>query len=95
MTLARMKAEERNDNMTRKVKKIVYNVAVGKPDVKPDAPSHVKGVREGNQPGSLEKEAGIHQIDQARAIADARRSTGISPEMENPVDPAMPNLPPA
>lgn len=73
---------------------IVHNISVGKPDVKPDAPSHVKGVREGNQPGK-KKEAGIHHVGQSKAISDARRSTGINPEMHDPIDSSMPNLTPA
>jgi hypothetical protein len=81
--------------MTEKVEKIVYNIRVGKPDVRPDALAHVKGVREGNQPGSLEKETGIHHVDQSKAVAAARRSTGIGPDMHNPIDPDMPNLTPA
>jgi hypothetical protein len=81
--------------MTKKVLKIVYNIRVGKPDVKPDAPSHFKGVREGNQPGGMEKEAGINHVDELRTVADSRRSTGISPDMHNPIDPDMPNLTPA
>ena len=81
--------------MTRKVQKIVYNVRVGKPEVKPDAPSHVKGVRMGNQPGNAEKEPGINHKDPLKTVADSRRSTGISPDMHNPIDPDMPNLTPA
>jgi hypothetical protein len=90
-----VKDKKRKDDMTRKVEKIVYNIRVGKPDVKPDAPSHVKGVREGNEPGSLEKEAGINHVDEFRTVADSRRSTGISPDMHNPIDSDMPNLTPA
>lgn len=81
--------------MTRQVEKIVYNIRVGKPEVKPDAPSHVKGVRMGNQPGNTEKEPGIHHVDPLKTVADSRRSTGISPDMHNPIDPDMPNLTPA
>lgn len=81
--------------MTKKVMKIIHNISVGKPDIKPDAPSHIKGVREGNQSGNTDKEAGVHQVDNSKAVADSRRSTGITPEMENPIDPDMPNLPPA
>lgn len=81
--------------MTRKVERIIYNVRVGKPDIKPDSPSHVRGVRQGNEPGSLEKEAGIHHIHSLKTVADSRRSTGISPEIHNPIDPRMPNLTPA
>jgi hypothetical protein len=81
--------------MARRVEKIVYNIRVGKPDVKPDAASHIKGVRMGNQPGSTEKEKGINHVDPLKTVADSRRSTGISPDMHNPIDPEMPNLTPA
>lgn len=81
--------------MAKKVEKIVYNIRVGKPDVKPDAASHVKGVRMGNQPGNMEKEAGINHVDALTTVADSRRSTGISPDMHDPIDPDMPHLTPA
>ena len=81
--------------MTKKVLKIVYNIRVGKPDIKPDGPSHFKGVRQGNQPGSMDKEPGINEVDQFKTVADARRSTGIRPDSHNPIEPDMPNLTPA
>lgn len=81
--------------MPKRVKRVVYNISVGKPDVKPDAPSHVKGVRQGNQPGAKDKEAGIHHLHNNKAVADSRRSTGIVPESSNPIDSSMPNLTPA
>ena len=65
-------------------------IRVGKPDTKPDAPSHTKGVRQGNSPGSYEKQVG-HRKD---GKADARRSTGVSPKRHNAILPIMPNLPP-
>jgi hypothetical protein len=95
MTIVPVKTKERKDNLTKEVKKNIYNIQVGKPDVKPDAASHVKGVREGNQPGNTDKEPGIIHVDQFKTIADSRRSTGVSPESHNPIDPDMPNLTPA
>ncbi|SNQ52148.1 conserved hypothetical protein [Frankia canadensis] len=65
-------------------------IRVGPPDVSPDAPSHVLGVREGNAVGSYEAQSGHH----ADGTADARRSTGIRPADRDPLSPAMPNLPP-
>ena len=93
--------------MSKKVRKIITNIRVGKPDVKPDASAHIKGVRQGNEPGSLEKQEGIIWKPDARipdtqgldsggiAIATARRSTGIAPEDSDPIDPKMPTLTPA
>ncbi len=75
--------------MTKKI----ANVRVGKADVKPSAPSHVKGVRMGNAPGSTEKQAGI--IDEGQwAWATPERSTGIAPDSKGPIDDDMPTLTP-
>jgi hypothetical protein len=65
----------------------VTDLKVGKRQVKPDAPAHVKGVHEGNEgrPGP-----GVT----ADGRATAERSTGINPKHKNPIDPRMPNLPP-
>lgn len=65
-------------------------IKVGKPDVKHDAPSHVPGVKQGNQPGKYEKSAG-HNADHTSTAA---RSTGINPGKRGPIDPRMPNLSP-
>jgi hypothetical protein len=66
------------------------NIRVGKPDVRPDGPSHVKGVRQGNEPEGYRKQMG-HRED---GTADARRSTGIGPKKHNAILKTMPNLPP-
>ena len=65
-------------------------IKVGKPDVKPDAPAHTKGINEGNQ-GPYEKQAG--HLPNGRSTA--ARSTGINVKGEEPIDPRMPNLSPA
>ena len=71
---------------------------VGKPETKPDAPSHTAGVKQGNARGNLEREKGIVSAPagdlREGAKATARRSTGINPEARDPIDPRMPNLPP-
>ncbi|HZS21518.1 MAG TPA: hypothetical protein VFA63_11090 [Pseudonocardiaceae bacterium] len=64
-------------------------IRVGKPDVKIDAPTHVKGIHQGNT-GPYDKQPGHHQD----GTADARRSTGIYPKRHNPILKIMPNLPP-
>jgi hypothetical protein len=76
--------------------RILGNVRVGKPDVEPSLPSHVAGVREGNEPGSIFQQPGFRQDpDDARfATATAERSTGINPRARDPIDPRMPHLPP-
>jgi hypothetical protein len=56
--------------------------------VRQDAPTHVKGIRQGNRGG---KQAG-HNPD---GSADSRRSTGISARKRDPIlGELMPNLPP-
>lgn len=65
-------------------------IRVGKPDVKPDTPSHTRGVREGNSPSGHEKQAGLHED----GTADARRATGVNAKRHDPLLPVMPNLPP-
>lgn len=66
------------------------NLRVGKPDVKPDTPSHTRGNNEGNK-GPTEKQPG-HLAD---GRVTAARSTGINTKSAEPIDPRMPNLPPA
>jgi hypothetical protein len=65
-------------------------IRVGKPQVKPDAPSHTAGVHEGNKKGNYSKQAGHHDD----GTADARRSTGVSPKKHDAILKIMPNLPP-
>ena len=64
-------------------------IRVGKPDVKPDLPGQILGVRQGNK-GPSEKQPG-HNPD---GTSTAARSTGINPSMHEPIDPRMPNLSP-
>jgi hypothetical protein len=73
------------------------NLTVGKPDVHPAAPTHVRGVRMGNEPGSIERERGLVQDpgDRRFAKGTAERSTGINARRRNPIDPRMPNLSPS
>lgn len=65
-------------------------IKVGKPQAKPDTPSHVRGVLQGNK-GPREKQRG--HLPGGRASAE--RSTAINAADENPIDPRMPNLSPA
>lgn len=62
---------------------------VGKPDVAPDASSHIDRVQTGNA-GPFYKQPG-HKKD---GKADARRSTGVQPKRHDAILPIMPNLPP-
>ena len=66
------------------------NLRVGKPDVKPDAPSHTPGIGPGNARGNYEKQQG-HLPD---GRSKAKRSTGVNPDFMEPIDPSMPNLSP-
>jgi len=65
-------------------------IRVGKPDVRPDTPTHVPGVHEGNAKGAYKRQGGHHDD----GTADARRSTGVSPRKHQPILKIMPNLPP-
>ncbi len=71
--------------------KIIANVRVGKPDLRPDAPAHIAGVGQGNSPH--DDQPGIHKTE-LQATGTARRSTGINPEKRNPISADMPNLSP-
>jgi hypothetical protein len=65
-------------------------IRVGKPDVKPDLPSHTPGIMSGNSEGNYEKQAG--HLPDGRSTAE--RSTGVNPDARNPIDPRMPNISP-
>ena len=76
------------------------DIRVGKPDTKMDAPSHVRGVRQGNEPGGIEQDPGLHETGETgagrpTARSTARKSTGINAGLRNPIHPDSPNLPPA
>lgn len=65
-------------------------IRVGRPDVRPDKPSHTTGVPEGNSTGNYEKQPG--HLPDGRSTAE--RSTGINAKDRDPILPEMPNLPP-
>lgn len=65
-------------------------IRVGEPQVRPDTPTHVQGIKQGNAKGAYEHQAGHHSDGRA----DARRSTGIRPKHHDAILPVMPNLPP-
>lgn len=67
------------------------SIRVGKPDVQPGKPSHVRGIPEGNSPGAYMKQRGTLPGGKV----SAEWSTGVNPDWMNPIDPDMPNLPPA
>lgn len=71
--------------------KTVANLRVGRPDVRPDDPAHVKGVRQGNAVGNYRRQAG--QLPDGRATA--ARSTGVNPHLRDVIDRRMPRLYPA
>jgi hypothetical protein len=64
---------------------------LGKAHTPTDAPTHVPGVKQGNSRGNYDKMDG-HLPD---GRATAAKSTGINPGRREPIDPRMPNLPPA
>jgi hypothetical protein len=70
----------------------ISNIKVGKPDVKPTAPSHVRGVYQGNRHHPMLRKGENDSED--RAEGAARRSTGINPDEHEAIDPRMPKLSP-
>ena len=64
---------------------------LGRRETSADAATHVKGIKQGNATGNYEKQDG-HLPD---GRATAAKSTGINPDRRDPIDPRMPNLPPA
>jgi len=71
------------------------DIKVGKPDVPPDLPAHTPGVHQGNAKGNYEKMPGKMPGHKPDGTSTAERSTGINPQMEEPIAPGMPNLSPA
>lgn len=65
-------------------------IRIGKAQARPDTPTHVEGIEQGNEEGAYDKQVGHHPD----GTADARRSTGINPKRHNAILKAMPNLPP-
>jgi len=66
------------------------DLKVGKPDVAPDAPSHVSGIKQGNSKGNYESTTGM--LPDGKRTAEA--VTGVNPSAHGPIDPTMPCLPP-
>jgi hypothetical protein len=73
---------------------ILSNVRLGKPKTKPDAPSHTRGVAEGNRRHGAARDFVVIE-EGADVRATARRSTGINPAQREPIDPRSPHLTPA
>lgn len=82
-----------------KAPRLFARLRVGKSDVSPSAPSHVRGVRQGNGKDTVDQE-GFYSTGPAprRGISDvkgtAARSTGINAASRDPIDPDSPNLSP-
>jgi len=64
-------------------------IRTGKPDVRPDTPGHVCGLRQGNS-GPFDRQPGFHKD----GTADSRRATGIHWKKHNAILKIMPNIPP-
>ena len=69
----------------------MVKLRLGKAHKRTDAPGHVRGIKQGNSTGNYEKQDG--HLPDGRATAS--KSTGINPGSREPIDPRMPNLPPA
>jgi hypothetical protein len=66
-------------------------IKLGKRQTKTDAPAHTPGIKQGNSRGNYERQAGM--LEDGRRTAAA--STGVGAGKREPIDPSMPNLPPA
>ena len=66
-------------------------INLGKAQTQTDQAVHVKGINQGNSVGNYEKQAG-HNAD---GRSTPERSTGVNAKAREPIDPSMPNLPPA
>jgi hypothetical protein len=64
-------------------------IKVGRPQAKPDTPTHVTGLHQGNK-GPRRHQPGHHKD----GTADARRSTGIHWKRHNRVMTSMPSISP-
>lgn len=72
-------------------RKPVANLKVGRPDVRPDDPSHTRGIKEGNSLKNYGRQVGFLPD----GTATAARSTGINPRRRDVIDPRMPSLSPS
>ncbi len=70
--------------------RVIDGIRVGRAKIKPTSPTHIPGMRIGNEVGHYEKSHG-HLPD---GRSTARRSTGIDPAHHEPILPEMPNLSP-
>ncbi|MEU2923902.1 hypothetical protein AB0D42_12460 [Streptomyces sp. NPDC048304] len=64
-------------------------IRVGRPQAKPDTPTHVPGLHQGNK-GPYQHQTGHHRD----GTSDARRSTGIHWKRHNAIMKIMPNISP-
>ena len=67
------------------------DLRTGRDQADPTASAHTPGIKSGNSTGNYERQTG-HLPDGKRS---ARASTGVNPGAREPIDPRMPNLPPA
>jgi len=74
--------------------KALGSIIVGRAQVDPRLPSHVRGVHEGNWPTNP-KERNLTNGSGAQRPTAPTRSTGINAKDRLPIDPDMPRLPPA
>ncbi len=66
-------------------------INTGKPETTQDSPAHTPGVNQGNSIGNYAKQNG--HLPGGKRSADS--ATGVNPSAHGPIDPRMPNLPPA
>ncbi len=72
----------------------INNIRIGTADVAPDAPAHIEGVPQGNEPGALQRMPGFESRGRM-TVATPARSTGINADRKGPIVPGAPTLTPA
>lgn len=75
------------------------NIKKGEQDISPDTPAHTPGTAKGEEKVMNEgKEPGRQDTggeDRPAGTSTARNSTSVNAEGMEPIDPKMPNMPPA
>ena len=75
--------------------RIIANMKMGKARVKPTAPTHICGTREGNKLHALSRTHGLHRRKGGEMVkASASRSTGVNALFRNSIVPGAPRLTP-
>lgn len=73
--------------------RVENNIRIGRAHIKPTRPTHVRGVREGNDSDRVDQEKGVYR-DGEVLKGRPSRSTGVAAKDRRPIDIRMPTLTP-